>query len=84
MKDNLIRIEDTLKEKLKGEINVSYYNGVLWAQLENNFLNNSISVGVQVPEEHICVEIALENIADSLYIKLKHLIEKNIFTWYDK
>lgn len=83
MNDNIILIENILKEKLKGDINISYYNGVLWAQLQNKFFANLISVGVQVPEEHLNVEIAVENIADSLYIKFKHLIEKNIFTWYD-
>lgn len=83
MKDNLIKIGDLINEKIKGTINISYYNGVIWAQLENDFLQNTISVGVQIPEEHLYVEIAHQKIANGLYQKLRHLIEKNIFTWYD-
>ena len=83
MSDILIIFEDMLRQRLKGDIKVEYINGVLRAELTNKFLQYPLTVYVHVPEEHLYTPIAYEKITDTLYQKIRHYVEKNIFTWYD-
>ena len=83
MSDILVIIEESLSKHLKGSIIVTYDNGIIRAQLTNDFLQYPLTVSFNVPHEHLFISAAQQNIADNLYQKLRHMIEKNIFKWYD-
>lgn len=72
-----------LAHHLKGNVSISYYNGVIFARLENNFLSSAVTITLEVPPEHIVIEKVRQKINNLLYHKMRYFIEKNIFTWYD-
>lgn len=83
MSDILLTLSDMLREHLKGNIELYYINGVLRAELTNDFLQYPLTVTINIPEEHLYIPKAYEKITDNLYQKFRHMIEKNLFTWYD-